>query len=424
MTRGNRIRIVAFLVLSAVGIVYIAATYLGFVDRILGRGITVHATLPASGGLFEGSAVTYRGVQIGKVEAMHAQRDGGVLLDLALEDGTELPLDSPMFVHNLSAVGEQYLDFEPPDGEGPYAEHGDRIAGSEDSLPVDEADLLVEVDQFVRSVDQENLRTVVDELGTMFTDTGVPLQRLLDNGKLFVDEAAAHTDETVRLLDSGLTVLDTQQGQGENIRSFSRDLEVLTAALAESDGDLRGTLEGTPGTAREVRKLLEDLEPTIPVLLGNAISLNQVVVSHLDGVEQLLVTYPRVIASGFTGTPGDGYGHVNLQLDSSQPPCTEGYLDPSEWRSTQDLTDGPIFPARCASPLPYAARGNNYVPDARDGSASPGRAYRTSYDPVTGVMQGVTDRNGNPVRYVDSGNLSILGGDSWKWLLVGPVASK
>ncbi|SDD03383.1 MCE family protein [Nocardioides lianchengensis] len=423
MTRGNRIRILAFVVLSAVGIVYITATYLGFVDRVLGRGITVHATLPASGGLFEGSEVTYRGVKVGKVKAMHATRDG-VRLDLALEEGTELPLDSPMFVHNLSAVGEQYLDFEPPDDDGPYAEDGATIAGSEESLPVDEADLLVEVDQFVSSVDQEKLQVVVEELGTMFQDTGAPLQRLLDNGRLFVDEAAAHTDETVKLLDSGLTVLDTQQGQGENIRSFSRDLSLITKALRESDRDLRGTLDGTPGTAREVRKLLEGLEPSLQVLLGNAISVNQVVVSHLAGVEQLLVTYPRVIASGFTGTPGDGYGHVNLQLGYSQPPCTKGYLPPDQWRGTQDLTDGPIFPARCESPLPYAARGANYVPDARSGTASSGRAYRSSYDPESGVLEGAVDQDGDPVRYVDPGNLSILGGDSWKWLLVGPVASK
>ena len=44
-----------------IGITYIGATYLGFVDRITGSGHTVTATLPGSGGLFEGSEVTYRG---------------------------------------------------------------------------------------------------------------------------------------------------------------------------------------------------------------------------------------------------------------------------------------------------------------------------------------------------------------------------
>ncbi len=48
----------------------------------------------------------------------------GLRVDVALKDGTKIPLDSKMYVHNLSAVGEQYLDFEPPDNKPPYAEAG------------------------------------------------------------------------------------------------------------------------------------------------------------------------------------------------------------------------------------------------------------------------------------------------------------
>ena len=310
--------------LSAVGIVYITASYLGFVDKVLGRGITVHATLPTSGGLYEGSEVTYRGVGIGKVSDMTATPDG-VTLDLALEEGTELPKDAPMYVHNLSAVGEQYLDFEPADDKPPYAEDGDTLHGNAASLPVDEGVLLVELNSFVYSVDKEKLRTLVRELGTMFHDTGEPLQQLLDNGSTFIDEASEHTAETRALLDDGLTVLQTQEGQSENIRSFSHDLARITRSLKDSDADLRTTLSETPATAREIDRLLTELEPTLPVLLANATSVGQVGVMHLAGLEQLLVVFPHVIASGFTGTPGDGYGHVNLQLDQEVQPCTEGY---------------------------------------------------------------------------------------------------
>lgn len=420
MTTGVRIRIAAFVALSAVGIVYMAGNYLGLVDRVLGRGLTVHATLPTSGGLFEGSEVTYRGVKVGSVERMDATA-AGVSLDLALEEGTELPLDSAMHVHNLSAVGEQYLDFEPADDQGPYADDGDTFEGDATSLPVDEADLLVELDQFVGSVDQENLTTVVGELGAMFNDTGRPLQRLLDNGSTFVREASAHTEETIRLLDQGKRVLTTQQGERENITSLADDLAGITEALARSDDDLERVLDGTPRTAREVDSLLRELEPTLPVLLGNAVSVNQVVVSHLAGLEQLLVTYPTTIATGFTGTPGDGYGHVNLQLDYRQPPCTEGYKPRSEWRQTNDLTDAPIFPAQCASGPPFVMRGPKHSPSGS--ASSPGRVYRSSYDPVTGYVDGAVDAGGNPVRFVDQGDLSILGGDSWKWLLVSSVMS-
>jgi phospholipid/cholesterol/gamma-HCH transport system substrate-binding protein len=419
MTGHVKARLLAFVVLSAFGVVYITASYLGFIDQILGRGLTVQATLPTSGGLYEGGQVSYRGVQIGKISDMTAT-DQGVTLELELEEGTKLPKDSPMFVHNLSAVGEQYLDFEPATDDGPYAEDGDLLKGSESSLPVDEADLLVELDSFVSSVDKENLQVVVKELGALFENTGIPLQRLLDNGSKFVDEAAAHTDETIALLDRGRTVLRTQQDSGENIRSFSRDLRLITDTLRESDGDLRQVLDQTPGAARELTALLEDLEPTIPVLLGNLMSVEQVVVSHLGGMEQLLVEFPRVIAGGYTGTTPDGYGHVNLQFNQTAP-CTEGYLPPSQWRQGNDLTDGPIYPAKCTKPNTNY-RGFNYSPGTAK-NPNPGRAVVGSYDPSTGLSGFAVDAQGHPVRF-GSPNISILGDDSWKWLLVGPVAGQ
>lgn len=423
MTGAVRRRILAFVVLSAVGIVYVASAYLGFVDAVLGRGYTLRVSLPASGGLFEGSEATYRGVKIGKVEEMTVTR-AGVLVEVAVEEGTELPLDSKVFVHNLSAVGEQYLDFEPPDDEGPYAGEGDVIVGSSSSLPVDEADLLVNLDDFVGSVDEQALQVLIRELGDTFADTGGPLQRLIDDGGAFIDTAVENTDDTIRLLENARTVLGTQRGQSDNIASFSTDLADLTDALRASDADLRGTLDDTPGTARAVTRLMQDLEPTLPILLSDLTTVNQVVVSHIEGVEQLLVTFPRVIAGGFTGSPPDGYGHVNLQLDYSVPPCTDGYKPRSEWRRADQLGDAAIFPAECRSGAPFVQRGTPNVP-GRSAAAnpSPPRSYTSTYDPATGLVDGAVAGDGSPVRLQPAGDLSLLGDDSWKWLLVGPVAS-
>ncbi|CAN5486890.1 MlaD family protein [soil metagenome] len=422
MTGDVRRRLIAFVILSAVGIVYVAASYLGFVDTLLGRGFKIEAQLPTSGGLYVGSEVDYRGVKIGKITQMTATREG-VTLELSLEEGTELPLSSSMHVHNLSAVGEQYLDFEPKDDKEPYAREGSVLAGTAEALPVDEADLLVELDSFVNSVDQRSLQTLISELGDMFADTGAPLQRLLDDGGRFIDEAAAHTDDTIRLINTAKTVLGTQRAEGENIRSFSADLADLTEALRASDGDLRTVLDDTPGTAREVTTLMRQLEPTLPVLLSDLITVDQVVVSHIDGVEQLLVTFPRVIAGGFTGSPPDGYGHVNLQLDYSQPPCTDGYKPRSEWRRGDQLSDAPIFPAVCKSGATLVQRGTPNVPGTPN-NPSPGRSYTGSYDPTTGLVEGALAPHGRRVRFMPPEDLSILGDDSWKWLLVGPVASQ
>ncbi|HWM73889.1 MAG TPA: MlaD family protein [Nocardioides sp.] len=423
MSRGVRLRLLAFVVLSAIGITYVTATYLGLVDRVTGRDLNVTVTLPQSGGLFEGSEVTYRGVKVGKVSAMSPTEEG-IELKLTLDHDVELPTDSSMYVHNLSAVGEQYLDFQPSDEEPPYAKDGTVFKGDESVLPVDEGDLLIDMNDFVGSVDRESLQVVVKELGQMFGDTGRELQTLLDSGSTFVREASAHTAETVRLLRSGLTVLRTQRGQKENIQSFAHDLNTLTRALRDSDGDLRQVLEGTPGTAREVDALLKDLEPTLPILLSDLVSVDQVISSYLPGVEQLLVTYPALIAGGPTGSTRDGWGHINLQFDYSVPPCTKGYRPPAEWRSPHDTTDAPVYPAECQSGAPYEMRGPRMAPGPNGANASPPRVYSGSYDPATGRVPGMVDANGNPVEFNQPENLSVLGGDAWKWMLVGPVARR
>lgn len=419
MTGGVRIRLIAFAVLAAVGIVYVAGTYLGLVDKVLGRGLTVQATLPDSGGLFVGSEVTYRGVKVGQVSAMDVTPDG-LEADLALEDGTQVPKDSKLYVHNLSAVGEQYLDIEPAGPDGPYLEEGDTLAGDADSLPVDEGDLLIDLDEFVASVDSRELNTVIEELGTTFRGTATPLQRMVDGGERFLSEAIANEEATYSLMDNGLVVLRTQDRNGENIRSFARDLADLTASLNKRDPELRKILDDGGGALREVDALLKGLEPTLPTLTSDLTTLNQVTVARLEGLEQLLVTFPVMVASGFTGTPGDGFGHINLQLDSSVGPCREGYLPSDKWRPTTDLTDSPVFPARCRQGPPFTQRGSNYAPAPKDGAG----ARVAPYDPATGIAD-VGSGSVDQVMIGNNGGLeTVFGDDAWRWLLVGPQESQ
>jgi phospholipid/cholesterol/gamma-HCH transport system substrate-binding protein len=417
MTRGVKVRLIAFVVLSAIGVVYVAAGYLGLVDRALGRGVHIHATLPTSGGLFEGSEVTYRGLKVGKVEAMHVT-EHGLRMDLNLKQGTRIPLDSPMYVHNLSAVGEQYLDFEPTSKAGPYAKNGDTIAGSKASLPESEEDLLVTLNDFVGSVDKKNLSTVVGELGTTFRDTARPLRGMVDDGTTFVEAARENQQQTISLFDDGETVLKTQQANAENIRSFARDLADLTGTLKNRDADLRTILQGGGAAAQEVDDLLKGLEPTLPVFIGNLVTVNQVIAVRLSALEQLLVTFPRMISSGFTGSPGDGYGYINVQTDNSVPACTKGYKPANQWKAGTDLSEGNIYPAKCLSGPPVNMRGNKYAP--KFGSAgSNGRSYRVSpYDTKSGE---VGDGSVGKVRIGDGGRHTVFGDDTWQWLLLGPA---
>lgn len=422
MSRGVRIRLITFALLAAVGVVYVAAAYLGVVDRVLGRGVTVYAELPASGGLYVGSGVTYRGVDVGKVSAMQVT-PGGVKVTLSLHDGTRIPVDAPFRVADLTAVGEQYVDFEPTTQSGPYAAEGHVFHGTAADLPETTDDILIRLHRFVRSVDGHDLSTVVKELGTMFRGRAGSLGTLIDSGSRLVRAARAHQGQTISLLESGGAVLRTQQRHEDDLRTFARGLADLTGTLRASDPQLRTILQGGRSAVREVDSLMTGLQPVLPVFIANLFTVNQVVTARLPALEQTLVTFPRVVAAGYTGTPGDGYGHLNMQFNNKTPACQQGYLPPP-WPDAQITGDLPLYHARCtdarAQPgytgsSPIQQRGVNMVPPVAGGAA-----YRVgTYDPRTGIADAGTGRT---IRLGTQGGLvSVFGSDAWRQLLVGPL---
>lgn len=364
MRRGIKIRLIAFVLLSALGMVYVGASYLGFVDQVLGRGYTVHVLLPSSGGLYEGSEVTYRGVKIGKVSKMTVDAKG-LRVDLALKQDTKVPADSPVFVYDLSVVGEQYLSFEPASKQGPMLRNGDTVRGTKDSLPVGEDVLLTDLNRFVSSLDGNALSTVVTELGDMFRDNATPLRSMVDSTQEFIAAARENEPETVALLHNAETVLQTQADNSANIRSFAKDLADVTGTLAKSDADIRRILAQAGPAADELILLVHTLRTTLPPFLLHLVSITNVLDERLPGLEQLLVTFPRLVAAGPSAlTPGEQkFGRVNLDLNQDPAACTAGYLPPGQWRPTTEESFLPYYPAECTSGAPINMRGMKYAPE-------------------------------------------------------------
>ncbi|MFE6507210.1 MCE family protein [Nocardioides sp. NPDC057767] len=423
MTRSVRNKLVVFLVLAAVGIFYVSAAYLGVVDRVLGRHVDVSVDLPASGGLYVGSEVNYRGIGIGRVASMTVTAEG-VRAELELDPGTEVPRDAKVEVHNLSAVGEQYINFIPESASGPYLSEGDVVTAGPEAMPGTTDELLTELNSFTTSINGEDLSTVVAELGTLFRGNAENLRTLLDSGSTLVDEASAHQEETIRLLNTSQTVLQTQKEHSGDIREFAKGLEEVTATLDKRDPELREILQGGEATAVQVQSLLDGLQPLLPVFLANLSTVNEVLTARLPAIEQTLVTFPRVVATGFTGSPGDGYGHLSMGYVYTTPPCQEGYKPADQWIPGTVMEDQPLYPAKCTDERaqpgyqgdnPIMQRGVNMVPKP-EGVGK----YVTTYDPKTGRTQlpdGKTVTMSTPTD--DGGLVSALSDDSWRSMILG-----
>jgi phospholipid/cholesterol/gamma-HCH transport system substrate-binding protein len=367
ITRRVRIQLVAFLLVTVLGVGYAGFTYGGFGDLLGSTTYPVRVQLDRSGGIFTGADVTYRGVSVGRVGPLRLTADGvEVQLDID-EDAPPIPADADAAVHNLSAIGEQYVDLQPARDGGPFLEAGSVIPVSRTSTPVPVEEFVASVDDLARSVPLESLRTVVDELGTALAGTARPLQKILDTTNAFTEDAVEALPQTLTLLRDGRTVLGTQNDLSGSFQNFSRDLRLLAEQLVESDPDLRRLLVTGPEVSTELVALLDESGPGLSRLVADLLTVSRVAEPRQDGLRQLLVTYPGVVSNTYTVVPGDGTAHLGLALNVFDPfPCADGY-EGTPHRQGNDVTDIPVNAgAYCAEPpgSPSGVRGAQNVPEA------------------------------------------------------------
>jgi phospholipid/cholesterol/gamma-HCH transport system substrate-binding protein len=376
ITKVVRLQLVAFLLITVAGVGYAGFRYAGFGDLFGTTTYPVRVQLAQSGGIFTGADVTYRGVSVGRVGPLTIIPEGvEAQLDIR-RDAPPIPADVDADVHNLSAIGEQYVDLRPASDGGPYLEDGSVIPVARTSTPVPVEELVVSLDDFVRSVPLDSLRTVVGELGDAFSDTALPLQKLLDTTNAFTEDTVDALPETLTLIEDGRTVLTTQNEVAGSFRSFSADLALLADQLAESDPDLRRLMETGPEASTQISGLLRESGSGAGQLIADLLTISRVAEPRQAGLRQIFVTYPGVTSTTYTVVPGDGTAHLGLVLNVfDPPPCTRGY-EGTKRRPGSDVSDTPInSKAYCAEPFgsPINVRGaHNIRPPAQTPMSSAG----------------------------------------------------
>jgi phospholipid/cholesterol/gamma-HCH transport system substrate-binding protein len=373
---GTKIlRLVAlFAVISVVGVSYVALRYVG-ADSLIGLGpYTVKMQLAESGGIFPDASVSYRGVEIGKVGDMRVTPQG-LEVELEIEqDSPKVPASSIAVVANRSAVGEQYVDLQPPSNAGPYLEDESFIPIQQTRTPVPVDQLLADVNALATSVPLPELRQTVDELFLAFDRAGPDLQRLLDSGNVLIPDAIRNLPQTTQLLRDGRIVLGTQSQLGPQIISLSRDLQLFTAQLKADDPNLRRLVTAAPPAAAQLEGLIRDVGPDLSRVLANLLTVSRILEPRQSAIEQVLVTYPALSAAAPSVVPGDGRVHFGLVLNLADPPyCRNGYLPVGEWRPATDQSFIPVdTTVRCDEAPPVNVRGAQNLPSPYD-SENPGR---------------------------------------------------
>ena len=431
--RSVKIQLTIFAVITLLTVSVLSARFVGITDAIIGGQYVVKADFAASGGIFVGSEVSYRGVTVGKVTDLQLVKDGVVVV-ATLDKGTEVPRDTAVVVENRSAVGEQFLDLQPRTASGPFLAAGETIPRANTRVPVPVEKLLQDTDDTVGSVDRDDLATTVDELGKAFADGGTDLQRLLDSGDAFTRSASAALPQTIRLIDDGRIVLDTQRDGSGQVITSAKNLDALAQTLKTHDDDLRLVLDRGVVASQQLDGLIKDNQVGLSQLFANLITVGNVTTTRLGGITQLLVTYPDVVAGGYTVVPGDGTAHFGFVVNVDNPPaCTRGY---------EGTTKDPSFSATPVAPVNTAAgcrlprgsasdvRGAQNAPGPSSGAGSsyplalgnqpvPLGATTVVSTPATGVGTPAASgaRDQQVTVSTPTAPAGATGADAWLWMM-------
>ncbi|BBY83710.1 MCE family protein [Mycolicibacterium pulveris] len=354
------------------------ATWLG-----IGR-YTVTIELPEAAGLYATGNVTYRGVEVGRVQSVQLT-DTGVRAVVSLRSDVPIPSDLDAEVHSQSAVGEQYVALLPRNGSGPPLKDGDVIPLSRTKVPPDINSLLDATNRGLEAIPRDNLKTLVDESYTAVGGLGPEIARIVRGSTALAIDARKNLEPLTALIDRSQPVLDSQAESADAIRSWAANLAVVTDQMRSHDSQVAGLLENGPAAAAQARQLVDRLAPTLPVLLANLVAVNEVAITYQPALEQLLVLVPagtanmQAIALANRDTRQDYKGiylDFNLNLNLPQP-CTTGFLPAQQQRppTFEDAPDRPAGDVYCRipqdSPITAVRGARNYPCLIRPGTRAP-----------------------------------------------------
>src|SRR3984893_8335537 len=372
--RGVKIQLAIFTVIAVIAMSLMSLHFMKLPAKWFGVGrYTVTLELSQTGGLYSSGNVPYRGTEVGRVESVHLTNTG-VEAVLSLKSGIDIPSDLIAQVHSQSAIGEQYVDLRPRNGTSPPLKNGDVIPLADTTVPPDINAVLAAANTGLQAVPQDNLKTVIEESYIAVGGLGPALTRMVKGSIDRSFEARKNLDPLIALIDQSQPVLNSQTNTSDSIQAWASHLATVTTELQTHDQAVAGSITNGGPAAGEARQLIERLQPTLPILLNNLVSIGQVALTYQNDIEQLLVLLPESVAAGSAGIVANAntkqayrgqYLSFNLNLNLP-PPCTTGFLPAQQQRipTFEDYPNRPAGDLYCRVPQdsPFNVRGARAAP--------------------------------------------------------------
>jgi phospholipid/cholesterol/gamma-HCH transport system substrate-binding protein len=315
--RSNLFRMVALVVTVLAGFGYILFDVIGL--RVINPRFGVTVMLDNAGGIYTGSDVTYRGVDVGRVTGLTLTRTG-VAVHLGIDPGTKIPANSTASVRELDAAGEQYMDLVPSSSSGPDLKSGSVIGVRRTSVPISIDATLIDFGQLLTSVDTKNIEALNQELAAGLGGTGPQFRTLVTDLTNLMVSLRQSQGSQINLQVDGNKVLREAIHTNKEFASFSNSLRRLTGQIAASNKNLGSLITNGATANRNVHTLLYNDSGSIESFIHGLGTITSTAYAREPAIQALFQALP-LFATNLAAISSGGTVHTELLYNTDNSVC-------------------------------------------------------------------------------------------------------
>ena len=301
------------------GLVFGTVTLVRLANGDFAGDYALSGVFPRAGeGLHPGSAVVFRGVQVGRVSTISLYQNQAKI-DVLMDPSFKVPASATATVQPVNLFGAEQVSISTPhqnSDAGPYLAAGSSFAHATSSDEL--GDLFAAATPLLNQIDTNNLSTVLGELSQASQGEGPKIAASIDAGTQLAGLLDQTLNAQIIALDSFAKFTQAIAPAAADLNNLNSEINAGLPAFNAEEADYQKLLNTLVPFADHLSALLSTYKPDIATILQSGDNVSRVLLAQQDEIGQVVngaYHYFLKIAEGVSALnklpDGSTYGYFN-----------------------------------------------------------------------------------------------------------------
>jgi virulence factor Mce-like protein len=279
----------------------------------------LNGTFPRAGeGLHPGSAVVFRGVQVGRVSTISLYQNQAQVTVL-MDPSFKVPAASTATIQPVNLFGAEQVAISSPHANsdaGPYLAPGATFAHAKSSDEL--GDLFAAATPLLNRIDTNQLSTVLGELAEASRGEGPKIAAGIDSGTQLASLLDRTLNAQILALDSFAKFTNAVAPAAGDLNNLNTQINAGLPGFNAEEADYQNLINTLVPFSDRLASLLATYHPDIATILTSGDNVSRVLLAQQDNIGQVIngaYHYFQKIAQGTSGLnklpDGSTYGYFN-----------------------------------------------------------------------------------------------------------------